>query len=144
MVGKGYVFLGHSGSGKTTVSRLSSQGKVLNDDLICVFPDANGWRISGTPFTNPTQVRPLNRSILLHKLFVLVQAKENNLIPMSKSQATANLLANVPVIPINAELTPELLTRISHVIDQHRPLYLHFLPDPSFWDLILSQNDDLP
>ena len=53
-----YLFLGHSGSGKTTVSRLSSGDLVLNDDLVVLLPLERAWQVHATPFSNPTQVQP--------------------------------------------------------------------------------------
>jgi hypothetical protein len=56
--GNGYAFFGNSGSGKTTVARVSSHAQILNDDLVVLLPDAVRWNIHATPFSNPTQVTP--------------------------------------------------------------------------------------
>jgi hypothetical protein len=49
--GKGFVFFGRSGSGKTTVSRLSMYSTVLSDDLVIIKASASGkfW-LYGVPF----------------------------------------------------------------------------------------------
>src|SRR3989304_5461427 len=63
--GRGYVFFGYSGSGKTTVARLASDAAVLNavvpnavvpnavvlnDDLLLLMPSSLGWVVHATPF----------------------------------------------------------------------------------------------
>lgn len=136
---KGYAFFGHSGSGKTTVCRLSVHADVLNDDLICLMPAHPNWQIFSTPFTNPTQIHPMNRNAKLHGLFFLVQAEHEELQPMSASRAVSNILANVPIIPLSSELTPQLISRIQKLVQNHQPYSLFFRPEPAFWNLILPE-----
>ena len=58
--GQCYLFFGHSGSGKTTVARLSSTDLVLNDDLVVLIPRQIS---SGSPmpprFTIQPRLNPL-------------------------------------------------------------------------------------
>ncbi|MFH1633835.1 MAG: hypothetical protein ABIG63_07460 [Chloroflexota bacterium] len=137
--GKAYLFFGHSGSGKTTVARLSPNDTVLNDDLVLLMPvppaEGAGWQVFGTPFWNPTQVRPTPASAPLAALYRLVQDKKVYLQAISTSEAIAELISNVPVIPSDPVRSLELLTRL-HKILQTTPAHkLHFLPDDSFWDM---------
>jgi hypothetical protein len=151
----GYLFIGHSGVGKTTVSRLSVNDQVLNDDLVVVLPatesgqkpvEANfegkngrSWTIYSTPFSNPTQVKPSNATTSLASVFHLVQDKQVYLEGLGNGQAIGELLANVPVIPRNSKNNIGLLERLE-MFHQDIPVFnLHFLPDASFWRLI----DDL-
>jgi len=137
--GCAYLFTGHSGSGKTTVSRLSSQDTVLNDDLVILLPDGESWRVFGTPFWNPSQVAPHPQDAPLGGLYRLVQATEVKIETLREAQAIAELVANVPVIPQDPGRLADLLGRLAAI---HRvvPLkYLHFTMDASFWNLIAPQ-----
>ena len=137
--GKGHVFFGYSGSGKTTVARLSSDATVLNDDLLLLKPagDGPGWSVHATPFWNPSQVAPSSSSSApLADLFRLVQDRRMYLEPMGRGQALAELVANVPVIPSDPVRLCELLERGRSLINTVPVYHLHFLPDASFWSVI--------
>ncbi len=134
--GKTYLFFGPSGSGKTTVARLSANDLVLNDDLLLLMPQEQGWLVHATPFWNPTQVKPTAHQGPLTAMFRLKQAKKVYLTEMGPGQALAELVANVPVIPLNPGYSQELFTRCQHLAQAVPLRYLHFLPDASFWEVV--------
>lgn len=135
--GRGYVFWGHSGSGKTTVARVSRGARVLNDDLVALLPAAGGWRVHATPFWNPSQVRPAGAiSSPLAALCRLVQAPQIALEPMSPAQAVAEISASVPVVTLDRLLLPALLGRARRLSAEVPAWRLLFLPDDSFWPLL--------
>jgi hypothetical protein len=133
-----YVFFGHSGSGKTTIARHSREDDLLNDDLLVLRPEGNEWRIYATPFWNPTQARPANRSGKLHGLFRLVQDSRVYLEEVSPAVALAELVSNVPVIPADPSRSNELLARCQSILGTAGVHLLHFLPDGSFWSVVKS------
>jgi len=145
--GRGYAFFGYSGSGKTTVARLSSDAVVpnavvpnavvLNDDLLLLMPSSQGWVVHATPFWNPEQVSPAGVcSAPVAGLFRLVQDRQVYLEDMEPGQALAELIASAPVISADLSRLGDLLERgrqLAHAVPIHK---LHFLPDASFWDVI--------
>jgi hypothetical protein len=134
---RGYLFCGHSGSGKTTVARLSSSDRVLNDDLVVLMPADERWMIHATPFWNPTQVQPGGvDSVALAALLRLVQDTQVFVEPMGPGQALAEVIANVPVLPGDSTLSTALLLRGQRLLQQVPAYRLHFLPDPSFWPVV--------
>ncbi|RLD04487.1 MAG: hypothetical protein DRI56_11225 [Chloroflexota bacterium] len=137
--GQSFLFFGHSGSGKTTVSRLSPQYLTLNDDLLILMPQGDGWQAHGTPFWNPSQTRPSAQHAPLAGLFRLVQDKNVHLEKISKGQALAELIGNIPIIPLSAPRNLPLLHRLETLIDAIPIYHLHFLPDDSFWQIIQKQ-----
>jgi hypothetical protein len=134
--GVSVIFFGHSGSGKTTVSRLSGEEVVLNDDLIVLMPMNPGWSVHSTPFWNPSQVKPIARNAALGGLFRLVQDKRVYVRKLSAAEALAELVSSVPVINSNSLNAAQLLDRLVQ-LNTDCPVYnLHFLPDDSFWQVV--------
>jgi hypothetical protein len=137
-----YLFFGHSGSGKTTICQsslnASSLGayKILNDDLILLQPYGEIWLAHGTPFWNPTQIKPCNQNAPVAGMYYLIQDKQVFTQKLSKSKAIAALISNIPVIPQDPVRSIHLLNLLNQ-IQNTAPVYeLHFLPDNSFWNVI--------
>ena len=137
-----HLFFGHSGAGKTTVARVSKDSIVLNDDLLILIPETikdsrtSYWLAYATPFWNPTQVAPSNQHAQVTGLYRLVQDQEVFLEPMGSSQALAEVVSNVPVIPDDPSRVGLLLQRGSTLVEDVPVKSLHFLPDDSFWEVI--------
>lgn len=142
--GEAHLFFGHSGSGKTTVSRVSKNDIVLNDDLLILLPQSSGnqenrnWIASSTPFWNPSQVQPTHRSAPVAGIYRLVQNHDVYLEPMGSGQALAEMISNIPVIPDDPARGIELLKRGTSILRDVPAYRLHFLPDDSFWGVIDS------
>jgi hypothetical protein len=132
-----YLFFGHSGSGKTTVARLSTDALILNDDLLMLKPNHNRWQAHSTPFWNPTQVHSGGRHAApIASMFRLIQDREVFVEAMSPAQATAELVSAIPIIPMDPASDAVLLDRLQQLL-QAAPAYrLHFLPDASFWPVV--------
>lgn len=137
---RAFLFCGRSGSGKTTVARLSPHNVVLNDDLLVLMPDAsNGWIAHATPFSSPTQVQPAGPCCApLAAVLRLVQDTTVVVRPMHAGLALAELLANAPVVSANPAFSAELIARCQQIERAVPVRHLHFLPDPSFWPVVES------
>jgi hypothetical protein len=134
---RAYIFLGHSGAGKTTVSRHSGEQNVLNDDLIVLFPRGDGWWVYATPFWNPSQVRPKPSSAPLYAMYHLVQDRSVFLEDISPSLGLAEFLACVPIISMDPYRNQVLMRRVLGLLETYPVRNLHFLPDDSFWNAIV-------
>jgi hypothetical protein len=134
--GSGYLFFGHSGSGKTTVSRSSVNDEVLNDDLVALMPQGNTWRMYSTPFWNPTQVKPKSLAAPLTAMYRLIQDNKVYLESFKTGQALAEFMANIPIISSNPTQSECLMERCITLLRQVPAYRLHFLPDDSFWQVI--------
>lgn len=134
---RGYAFFGYSGSGKTTVARLSPHAVVLNDDLVILLPQANQWFMYATPFSNQTQIQPtVNQRVPLTALYRLIQDRQVFVESLEPAVASAELIASSPIVCADPDRTITLLDRaeqISRAVPVHR---LHFRPDNSFWNII--------
>jgi hypothetical protein len=135
--GQTFLFFGHSGSGKTTVSRLSPDDTVLNDDLVLLLPGEHTWTAYATPFWNPTQAgQPMPGSAPLGVLLRLVQAPHVGLEPLSQGQALAEVLSCVPGLASDATSSLRLLAIGARLLQMVPIWRLHFLPDASFWTVV--------
>jgi hypothetical protein len=141
---RGYIFLGHSGSGKTTICRLSSPSDlVLNDDLLMLLPVNDSWWAYSTPFWNPDQIIPRNLSVSIGMICCLIQDQIVRLDALPWGQAVAELVASVPIIASDPQLTKLLIERCKKISEKIPVYHLRFLPDVSFWqkiDTIIVKN----
>ena len=135
--GRAYLFFGPSGSGKTTVARLSPQAQTLNDDLVALMPSPQGWIAHATPFWNPTQAPPSHSQAPVAGFYRLVQARHVTCEPLAPAQALAEFVASAPVVSADPSRSAALMGRGLEAL-AHTPAYrLYFLPDASFWQVIL-------
>ncbi|NJP06824.1 MAG: hypothetical protein HC837_15015 [Chloroflexaceae bacterium] len=134
---RAYLFLGPSGTGKTTAARHSPDTLVLNDDLVLLSPDTDGWLAHATPFTNPSQIGSHGRHSAPIALICRLQpAQTVDLVRQTPATALANILASVILIPAHLEASPRLF-QIARSLVQTVPLgRLSLRPDPSFWPVI--------
>jgi len=119
--GRGYLFAGQSGDGKTTTARLwqSAGAAVLSDDRIALTREhGGGWRMHGTPWHGEADLA-LPASAPLAGLFVLARGERNSLEAMSPARAVAALLArSFPPFhdaPATARLVRSLETLVGEV-----------------------------
>jgi hypothetical protein len=142
--GRGYLFLAHSGGGKTTMARLweSEPGvQVLSDDRIVLrFLDGRLW-MYGTPWHGDANLAaPLRTG--LDRIFFLGRGR-NQIVPIGRPDAVSRLLArsfvpffyNAPAL----DFTLGLLQRISDAVPCAA---LNFVPDRFAVDLVREWQRD--
>jgi hypothetical protein len=137
-----HLFIGQSGSGKSTAVALSPGALALNDDLIILRPCAEGWVAHGTPFWN-MEARHREGQIasgLVVGIYRLVQDCDVYLEPLSSATAIAELVANCPVINGSPSHLAALLGRCGQLVAAVPVQRLHFRKDGSFWR-VLEQHD---
>ena len=137
--GRVYLFFGPSGSGKTTVARLSPKESVLNDDLVVLLPQGDRWVVHATPFSRTAQPPPVGADRgLLKALFHLVKDRQVYVEPLSRGHAVAQVVANVPLLPLDPGRGRALLPRVASLVSTVPVHGLHFTPEPSFWQAVDS------
>jgi hypothetical protein len=134
---RGYLFFGQSGSGKTTVARLSRDAIVLNDDLVALMPHAGQWHIHATPFSNPTQHAPTGpRAAIVSGAYRLIQDRTVYVEDLPPASAVAEIVASSPIVCADPARTSDLIARARQLIARVPVRRLHFLPDDSFWEVV--------
>ena len=91
----GYLFLGHSGAGKSTTARLWMRQRgvrLLSDDRIILRLQNGIYRMYGTPWHGDAGVSSPD-SAPLSAIFFLEQAPQHRIAPISQPQAAAELFA---------------------------------------------------
>ena len=131
--GKGFAFFGYSGSGKSTVARLSSGDVVLNDDLVLLLPRGSGWDVFTTPFWNQFSHRPAVDFAPLAGLYRLVKGQRVFLESLPVPLAVAEMLSCLPVVNADSHRTATLVDRCQSILSCTPAYRLHFLLDASFW-----------
>lgn len=139
----GYLFLGHSGAGKSTTTRLWKSlrnPEILSDDRIILrLHDDELW-MYGTPWHGEAAFASSGKA-KLNRIFVLQHGVENKIVQMSKPRATAELFARC-FPPFHSasglERTVEFLERVVDAV----PCYeFHFIPDASAIETVLGFRD---
>ena len=135
--GKGYLFVGLSGAGKSTVARLSApQAAVLSDDLNLLRLGGSGGHLFGTPFYGEYVGGGTNIDAPLAGIYFLQQAEKNNVTQLDLKEALRRLLQSIMYFGDDQEETTKVL-QLAQKICMSTPCYvLDFVVDDSFWRLI--------
>lgn len=141
--GRGILFLGTSGSGKSTTAQLW-QGRegvtVLSDDRIVIRPDDGGYRIYGTPWYGDAGCEEPG-SAPLTAVFILEQAPRNRVQEMTPAAAVAQMMVrSFPAMwdRQGLDFAVRFLSRLAERFPVRR---LHFMADPSSTEAVLSTLD---
>ncbi len=95
--GSGYLFLGHSGAGKSTTARLwmaQPDVHLLSDDRIILRKHDSRFWMYGTPWHGDAGIASPG-SAPLSAIFLLEQAPANELVALAPAKAAAELFARV-------------------------------------------------
>lgn len=136
----GHLFLGHSGAGKSTTTRLWKslrQARVLSDDRIILHEQANEIWMYGTPwhgeagFASPGKAK-------INRIFVLEHGDKNGILPLPQARAVAELFARCFPPFYSHGALDSTLSFLDHITERV-PCYLYrFVPDRSAVEEILD------
>jgi hypothetical protein len=93
--GSGYLFVGHSGAGKSTTARLwmlEDGVRLLSDDRIILRKHDGDFWMYGTPWHGDAGVAAQGRA-LLSSIFLLKQFPRDEIVAVAPAQAAAELFA---------------------------------------------------
>ena len=133
---QGDVFFGPSGSGKTTVTRLSTNRIILTDELALIKPHNGEYRVYGTPFWGEFTPGRSNAHARLRGLYSLKKAQKNSLVPMDRVRAVEELYQCVLFFSKDSHLLQLMFNNCCVIVDKVPSYELHFLSDPSFWQVV--------
>ncbi len=131
--GSGYLFLGHSGAGKSTTARLwrpQAGVKLLSDDRIILRKHNGEFWMYGTPWHGDAGIASPGRARVTC-IFILEQALENKIVPLKPNQAVAEVFARSFAPHYIAEGLQFTLGFLEEVTQQIPCSTFQFLPNAS-------------
>jgi hypothetical protein len=142
--GGAFLFLGRSGAGKTTVSRLGLErgATVLSDDLNALQPGPEGAELEKLPFTGDLgsdlgEAGAPAARYPLRALFRLEKSDEDRLIPLSRAEAVACLLACSPFLNVDPYRREELIANLLRLLAPG--FALRFSLGGGFWSILAGK-----
>lgn len=141
--GDAHVFLGHSGSGKTTVTKLSSPRQILGDDMniLSISEDKDVMIEAGAIGGLFNSMIGYGVKIKVKGIYWLSQSINNELIKLDTISGSQRLLASFanlhwPTLPEGVE--HKLVDTSFHVAQNVDFFQMNFKKDSSFWELLES------
>jgi hypothetical protein len=143
--GRGYIFAGQSGDGKTTMARLCEAvpgATVLSDDRIVVRRDVSGWVMYGTPWHGEAELASA-ASAPVAAISLLARGDRNAVEPLTPAESVAGLLSR-SIIPRQVsdraamDATLDLLEGLARDLPVRR---LRFVPDAGAPRFVLGEGD---
>ena len=130
--GKGYLFLGKSGTGKSTHSRLwldhIKGAELLNDDNPVVRIIDGKVYVFGSPWSGKTGCYR-NRKVPVGGIVRLHQAPFNRIIPLTGIHAYAAILPSCSCMKWNHDMADSIHSTVSKVLERISVYNLECLPD---------------
>ena len=138
--GRGFLFVGPSTAGKTTIAGLSKGGTVVNDEMNLVEFHPDGARLVGTPFNGHYRSKRPG-SAPLAAILLLGHGPAHKLVPVGLGEAAGEVAGQVAP-PVGLEDMPDNATRLamldmgSRLLEWVPVKRLVFTPDAGFWPLL--------
>lgn len=136
--GRGHLFVGHSGAGKSTSARLWQKragARILSDDRIVLRFEGSRPRMYGTPWHGDAGLALADSSDLA-AIYFLEHSSRNKLTPVPPVRAAAELLARSFVPHHSAEGLEATLRSLDRITRQTPCSLFQFVPDQSAVEMI--------
>ena len=142
-IGRGHLFLGHSGAGKSTTARLwlDQPGvQILSDDRIILRAHGDKIFMYGTPWHGDAGISSPD-CVAVTNIYFLEQYRHNEIVPLAPGVAAAELFARSFVPRHCAQGLEFSLSFMERVTRQIPCNIFRFLPEPSAVEAIRCARD---
>lgn len=132
------VFFGVSGSGKTSIARMSGSRTVLSDELVAIKKDESSsiyWAYA-TPFWGEFAKAGVNRGARLKQILLLKKDHENYVTRLGETEALTELMPCILFFGERTDLAQGLFNTCCDMVASTPFFRLHFLQDESFWECL--------
>lgn len=136
--GRAFLFVGHSGAGKSTMGKLwvaERNARILSDDRNIITRDRNAFYLHGTPWHGEAGLAS-NSQAQLKGIFLIAHGSTNELISLPPSQAAAELFARSFVPWYRAEALDFTLSFLKNTVESVPTQILRFVPDANVIDFL--------
>lgn len=140
-VGRGHLFVGHSGAGKSTMTRLWEEEPgmvILGDDRIILRRKAGRFMMYGTPWHGDAR-HASPGSAPVSAIYLLEHSTTTRLIPLARPEAAARLFTTSIAAFYSQRAVDFTLGFLSRLVEAVPCLALPFVPDRRVKDLILNR-----
>jgi hypothetical protein len=134
--GKGYLFSGISGKGKSTMAKLweSAGARVIHDDRLILRNTGTGYMM----FNTPVYCNDEPGESAISKIFLIEHGGKNELIPVRGASAVSLVMANCIQHNWDSGMIARLLGSVSIMCSSVPVVRLSFRPDRNVIDHILE------
>jgi hypothetical protein len=135
--GRGYLFSGVSGAGKTTLARLAPpEVRLLTDEISYVRRESEGYRVYGTPFSGELGLKGMDISAPLAAVYLIAHGSGNRLERIPPVKAAARLLRNTLFFARDPELVAAVFAGVCDLAARVAVYHLEFVPDSKVWGMV--------
>jgi hypothetical protein len=135
-----YLFIGHSGAGKSTTTRLWESFhnvRILSDDRIILRKHADRFWMYGTPWHGEAGFALPEKAPVNH-IFILEHGERNDIVPLARPRAAAEIFSRCFLPFHDSQALTATLAYLDHLTESVPCYKLQFLPDSSAVEKILE------
>ncbi|MFZ2286783.1 MAG: hypothetical protein WAV93_07350 [Bacteroidales bacterium] len=138
--GRGWIFTGRSGSGKTTMAGIFDRAgdRVIHDDRLILRKEAGGWVMHSTPVYRDDEPR----SAPVDHLWGIMHGRSNVSSPVSGAEAVALALSNCVQQNRDRDAATRLASAVEDLVSSVRVSRLTFLPDGRIRDYLIARESE--
>ncbi len=138
--GRGWLFNGRSGSGKTTMARIFDRAgdRVIHDDRLVLRREKGGWVMHNTPVYRDDEPR----SAALDHIWLIRHGRANVSEPIGGAEAVAALISNTIQQNWDRAAASRLAAAADELVAAVRVSRLAFLPYAGIRDYLLLRKDE--
>jgi len=133
--GRGYLFPGVSGAGKTTLTRLSPEATLLSDEL-SIVTTGDDPAVHGTPFWGELARAGVPVTAPLAGMYFPRQASHHAVTPVGERAALCRLLPTVMAFAREPDVVARVFDLAADLVARVPCFVLDFRRDHGFWDAI--------
>jgi hypothetical protein len=135
--GRGWIFSGRSGSGKTTIAKIFDRNgdRVIHDDRLVLRKEGSRWTMHSTPVYRNDE--PCSSEI--DHLWIITHGRSNIASPVYGAEAAGLLLSNCIQHNWDKEAAERLMASVDSLVSAVKVSRLSFVPDDSIREYMLAR-----
>lgn len=142
--GSAHIFLGRSGAGKTTLSRLAPADQVLTDEISLLRLVQDEPRAYGSPFWGELAGHGADVELPLQAFYLLAKDRRTFIEPLRGADALTALCAHTLFFVPDRDSLQALLRVCARWVEAVPVSRLHFAPDETVWEVLANEGCGAP